>query len=694
MWLIPFLLLVSAACASSYNDSIVALTTAHYVEVAAAHDIYGIFDKEADDFSFFADISIASIAVYCQARMAFINKASLVDGRLLEGIFGSIGILDIYDYLKDAIVHGTLDYSLVARTQYLLLENPSLLSLEHALFAQFNVIKLRDYVLLPCSNLQANVLIVTVRGAKDLLASTSKKPFIHFKVKMLDLTCDDMDDLDGLKELTEPFSGLILDHGKMDYYENLLNSLSDPVVVSIPNCFDYSVSFPSKVKISNLYFCNGIEFMEPVYGFLNKKSCTQDGLTFIHFPFSENDHFSIGFYPFYLSDLLLHPKSKSDSVCLTDLEKLIIFDSFISLLSKVYFKSILFGLHDGWNIPFDMRFIGTLKDLCRKIDDMLHSHPVLQEKCNKDPFGYLKMILKAKQNYYSIEEMVLNVRQLYSNASKSFFDFVNFNTPIDKFDRVLASQVALFDWSKECKESTFVRTFPLLQLPETLEIDINDDWLMQKLILDEPHQVEKLVIKIPSEMKGLERIQILQRNFISSKVNAKFITLAFEMEIIMEVLEFFHDWQKSGHLTVNEIRLNALSKSSLVKIVEYFGDSLQVSTCQSALAKENHTEIAQLLLQCPNLNTFYDYPAALVFAIAWELNTMDDMYGRKLDFIIKKDDFIFFLDYASKGGSSKLTRGNFMTFSELNAEYSVVTVGHGIRSKPVKAIVNENYYQQ
>ena len=53
MWLIIFLLLASAAITSKcfYNGSFAALTTAHFVEVAASRGIYGIFDEEACELS-------------------------------------------------------------------------------------------------------------------------------------------------------------------------------------------------------------------------------------------------------------------------------------------------------------------------------------------------------------------------------------------------------------------------------------------------------------------------------------------------------------------------------------------------------------------------------------------------------------------------------------------------------------------
>ena len=128
-----------------------------------------------------------------------------------------------------------------------------------------------------------------------------------------------------------------------------------------------------------------------------------------------------------------------------------------------------------------------------------------------------------------------------------------------------------------------------MKLQKTLEIDINDEWLLQQVILDEPFLVDKLIISIPCKMQGLERIKILRRDFISPKVDAKFTSLVFsyiEDEFLKDFLEFFHDCHESGYLTVNEIRLHSFSVSILSMIVEYFGNSLNVFASLSVVEEK------------------------------------------------------------------------------------------------------------
>ena len=108
----------------------------------------------------------------------------------------------------------------MALTQYSLLERPSHLSSKNVQFEEFNVIKLRDYVLLPPSNLKANILIIIVRGSKNLHAPIFQKHFIKCHEKIVDLTCDAIDNLGILKEPNHFFkylSGVILNYGRMEY---------------------------------------------------------------------------------------------------------------------------------------------------------------------------------------------------------------------------------------------------------------------------------------------------------------------------------------------------------------------------------------------------------------------------------------------------------------------------------------------
>lgn len=136
---------------------------------------------------------------------------------------------------------------------------------------------------------------------------------------------------------------------------------------------------------SNLYFCNGLEFARPIFGFFNQQSSAKDGLTYLYFPSEEIFNLSEGLYPFYLFDFPSNSHADSDSLHLTDDEKLIVFNSLIFVLAEVFDKPTLFGLSDyglgkmfvHWNDAEKVRNIPG------KISAILESHPALLRNITK-----------------------------------------------------------------------------------------------------------------------------------------------------------------------------------------------------------------------------------------------------------------------------------------------------------------------